>query len=70
MIWFLKFLKRISHTVIKWSLICSIILLAGYSSFVDKDLRNNGARERRLRKIFEFLHKGAKTAEKAVELLR
>lgn len=43
MIRFLKFVKRISHTVAKWFLISFIVLLAGYSSMVDIDLRNSGA---------------------------
>ena len=43
MIWFLKILKRLSRTAVKWFLVFSIISLAAYSSFVDNDLRNSGA---------------------------
>lgn len=38
---FLDFVKSTSHTAIKWFLILSVILLAGYSSMVDTDLRNS-----------------------------
>jgi hypothetical protein len=72
MIWFLKFLKRISHTFIKWSLICFIILLAGYSSFIDKDLRNNGAAiHQDVSDFYSASHKKAikKSRDSAVRLI-
>ena len=62
MIWFLKILKRLSRTAVKWFLVLSIISLATYSSFVDNDLRNSGATIQQ--DVFDFYSTSRKRAIK------
>jgi hypothetical protein len=72
MVWFLNFVKNISYTVTKWFLISSLILLAGYSSMVDTDLRTtNNTIQQDVSDFYSTSHKKAikKSRNSAVRLI-